>query len=410
MKVSLTPFVAISVLILALFAGPQLHAGFYLEGGVKRVRIPVEIQNNVVLLPVRVNNSFEMHFILDTGAKTTILTEPTILPFLNVKEFSEITVKGLGRGKEIKARLARDIKIAMPGAKGSGINMVVMPEDVISYSGMFGKPVYGIIGFDLFGQFTVEINYQGKYIILHNPFFHKPPKGKKWQTIPIELRQAKPYVTASLENHEGNVITDTWLLDTGASMAISLFRSQLTLPNKSVQSFLGKGLTGEVHGHLGRNPIFKIGDYELKDIVTGYPDEESLAMFPEEMNWYGNIGSDVMSRFKVVFDYFNNKVYLKKNSDFKKPFDYNNSGLEIITLGAQYENFMIAYVRPNSPAAKAGVQKNDVLMSVNGSPVSGMKIDQVYGDLIRREGKAVRLKLRRGQKIIKTRFVLVREI
>jgi len=199
-------------------------------------------------------------------------------------------------------------------------------------------------------------------------------------------------------------------MDTGASMAISLFRSELDIPQKNVQAFLGKGLTGEVHGHLGRNPSFSLGRYMLKEIVTGYPDDSSLSMFPEEMDWYGNIGSDVMSRFRVIFDYFNKVVYLKKNSDFPKPFEYNNCGLEIITLGTEYDNFLITYVRPDSPAAKAGVQKNDMLMSVNGVPVSGMEIDQIYGDLIKKEGKAVRLKIKRGKKIIRTRFVLVEEI
>jgi len=157
MKEKCTPCIVV-VFAFLILGFQHAFAGFYLEGGAKKVRINVDIQNNVVLLPVRINNSFEMNFILDIGAKTTILTEPSILPFLRVKTFEKITVRGLGRGEEIEADLARDINIDMPGAKGSGINMVVMPQDVISYSGMFGKPVYGIIGYDLFGQFTVEIN------------------------------------------------------------------------------------------------------------------------------------------------------------------------------------------------------------------------------------------------------------
>lgn len=409
MKVGIEIKVFLTGLILSCLATSQILAkttGFYLKGDVKKVRISVEVQNNVVLLPVRINNSFEMHFILDTGVKGTILTEPNIVPWLNLKTMDAITVKGLGKGQEIQAALARNIRISLPGVEGKGISMVVMPEDVISYSGMFGKPVYGIIGYDLFGQFAVEINYQQEYIVLHNPFRFKGKKGKKWDTIPIDIRKSKPYINASLEDQRGEKIEDTWLIDTGASMALSLFKDELPVPEKSISAFLGKGLTGEVHGHLGRNPSFAMGQFEFEEIITGYPDKESLAMFPEDIGWYGNIGSDVISRFHVVFDYLHKKLYLKKNSDYRKPFAYNNSGLEVISIGSDFDSFMITYVRPDSPAEKAGIQKNDLLVALNGNPVEGMSIEDLYGSLIRRQGKTVKVKVRREGEVIKTKFFL----
>lgn len=385
-------------------------AGFFLKGDVKSVRINVDVKNNVILIPVRVNNSFEMNFILDTGVKATILTEPKIIPWLNLDSLSRIKVRGLGKGQEIDAGLARNIRISIPGAEGRGINMVVMPENVISYSGMFGKPVYGIIGFDIFGQFAVEINYQQKYITLYNPFYFKGKRGKKWQSIPLHIRKSKPYINASLNDHRGKKIEETWLLDTGASMALSLFKDELPVPQNSISAFLGKGLTGEVHGFLGRNPSFNIGRYQFEEIITGYPDKESLAMFPKDMEWYGNIGSDVLSRFHVVFDYFHEKLYLKKNSSYRKPFDYNNSGLEVVGIGSKFEHFMITYVRPNSPAAAAGIKINDLLLSLNGNAVKGMAIEDLYAGLIRKQGKIVRLKLKRNGEVIKTKFYLERQL
>ncbi|MCI4666836.1 MAG: PDZ domain-containing protein [Bacteroidia bacterium] len=413
MKVSIEIKLILAAFLLWALAFNQLMAktsGFFLEGDVKRVRITVDVQNNVILLPVRVNNSFEMNFILDTGVKTTILTEPSIMPFIRLDSLSDIKVKGLGRGEEINAKLARDVKISIPGAEGRGINMVVMPEDIISYSGMFGKPVYGIIGYDLFGQFAIEINYQQEYITLHNPFFFKGKKGKNWECLPLDIKNSKPYIHASLNDHRGESIEDAWLIDTGASSALSLFKDELPVPQNSITAFLGKGLTGEVHGHLGRNPSFSIGQFKFEEIITGYPDKASLAMFPEDLEWYGNIGSDVLSRFRVVFDYFHKKIYLKKNSDYKKPFDYNNSGLEVIGVGSDFDEFLVTYVRPNSPAADAGIKINDLLVSVNGSTVKGMTIEELYGSLIRKNGKAVRLKVRRLDEVIKTKFLIEQEI
>lgn len=400
------------LIILCLAASPILAktSGFFLKGDVKRVRIPVDVQNNVVLIPVRINNSFEMNFILDTGVKATILTEPNIVPWLALDSLSGITVRGLGKGQEIQAALAKDLRISLPGAEGRGVNMIVMPENVISYSGMFGKPVYGIIGFDIFGQFAVEINYQQEYITLHNPFHFKGKKGRNWETIPLDIRKSKPYIQATLNDHQGKKIKDTWLLDTGASMALSLFKDELPVPPNSISAFLGKGLTGEVHGHLGRNPTFTIGEFEFEEIITGYPDKESLAMFPEDLEWYGNIGSDVISRFHVIFDYFHKRLYLKKNSDYRKPFEYNNSGLEVISIGSDFDSFMITYVRPNSPAAKAGIKINDLLLSLNGNSTMDMTIEELYGSLIRKQGKVIRIKIKRKDEIIKTKFFLDQEI
>jgi predicted aspartyl protease len=414
MKIEAYPKILLSALCLLLFSNfiQAKTTGFFLLNDADKVRIEVEIQNNVILLPLRINGSFVMNFILDTGVKTTILTEPAILPFINLDSMDQITVKGLGKGEAIEANLARDVGISLPGVRGRGINMVVMPDGLISYSGMFSEPVYGIIGYELFGQFIVEINYQSKYIVLHNPFRYSPPKWGKWEELPIELNRCKPYISAEIIDFQGTKVKENWLLDTGASMAISLFHDELPEPDKSIPAFLGKGLTGEVHGQLGRSPIFKIGSFEFEDILTGYPDEESLRLFPDSMDWYGNIGSDVISRFNIIFDYLHKKVYLKKNANFSKVFEYNVAGLEFLSMemGNNYGSFLITYVRPESPAALAGIKKDDILLQINGSSVHEMEIDELYGDMLRKTGKFVRLRIKRGDDIILTRFLLNEEL
>ena len=138
--------------------------GFTFTYDTKSVRIPVEIQHNIILIPLRINGSFEMNFILDTGVRTTMLTETMVAGFLNLDTLSTVKVRGLGEGDPIEAALARNVSISLPGVEGSGINLIVLPEGVISYSGLFGKPVYGIIGYEIFRQFVVEINYTQKFV------------------------------------------------------------------------------------------------------------------------------------------------------------------------------------------------------------------------------------------------------
>ncbi|MEZ4827721.1 MAG: aspartyl protease family protein [Bacteroidia bacterium] len=391
-----------------LGSSATVYAGFSFIHNVDVVKIPIEVQHNIILIPVRVNGSFEMNFILDTGVRTTILTEPMVAGFLALDTLETISVKGLGAGNTIQAALARDVSMELPGLKGHGINLIILPEGVISYSGIFGKPVYGIIGFEVFRQFVVEINYQQKYVKLYNPFKYKP--HRKSTAIPIELKKSKPYVTAALTDHAGNRVQSQWLVDTGASQAVSLFDDDLPLPEPSVEAYLGMGLNGSVFGKLGRVREFSLGEFRFYDVIAGYPEASSISVIDTMDVWYGNLGAEIISRFHVAFDYTRGYMYLRKNSLYKNDFFYNISGLELVTLGNNYDQYIISYVRPNSPAEEAGIEVNDQIVGINGFTAEQLDIDELYGTLSRQNGKVISLKLRRQEKIVKVKFRLLSEI
>ncbi|MEM7299358.1 MAG: PDZ domain-containing protein, partial [Bacteroidota bacterium] len=350
-----------------------------------------------------------MNFILDTGVRTTILTESIVAGFLELDSIQKVKVRGLGVGDPIDAIMAQNVAMMLPGGVvGKGINMLVLPEDMISYSGMFGKPVYGIIGYEIFGQFVVEINYHQKYIKLHNPFSYK--QKRKMKEIPIEIANYKPYMKATIVDFRGEAINQRWLLDTGASNAITLFDEDLPVPDNSINAFLGRGLSGNVYGKLGRAPSFEFGEFVFQDVIAGYPDSASLNMLPKEVKWYGNIGSEILSRFTVVFNYHRGRMFVKKNPAYRQEFEYNVSGLEVISSGEEYDTFIISYVRPDSPADQAGLKVNDEIVAMNGFSLESVDITDVYGTLSKRSGRFLNLKIKRGKETLKARFKLLSEI
>lgn len=406
MKRLSTAFVCLGLWLLSV---STLRAGFILPEGARSVSIPVEIRHNVVLLPIRVNGTMELNFILDTGVRTTILTEPLLVNFLQFDSIRKVTVRGLGEGDPIEADMARNVQMELPGGVvGHNLNLLVLPEGLVSYSNMFGKPVYGIIGYELFGRFGVEINYQQEFVRLWNPFEMR--KFRRWERLPIQVRKGKPYVQATLTDQNGLPHEEDWLLDTGASMALSLFDEELNIPAPSIESFLGKGLSGNVYGHLSRMPAFQLGPYKLEGIITGFPDIDALGIQAEELGWYGNIGAEVISRFRIVFDYPHRQIIFRKTWGYRRPFEYNVSGLELITMGTHYNTFVISYVRPESPAAKVGIQVNDEIVSVNGNPVEDLSIEDIYGRFHQRRGKTVVIKVRRGNRVFDKRIKLISEI
>ncbi|MCB0851628.1 MAG: PDZ domain-containing protein, partial [Bacteroidetes bacterium] len=205
-------------------------------------------------------------------------------------------------------------------------------------------------------------------------------------------------------------IKSDWLIDTGASQAISLFTEDLSAPEKSIDAFLGMGLSGGVYGKLGRVQAFSLGEFTFEDVITGFPDTASLNILAESNVWYGNLGAEIISRFHVVFDYPRGSIYLRKNSNFRKDFRYNISGIELLTSGEDFDKYVVSYVRPDSPAEEADVQINDEILSINGIDVEKLNIDELYGTLGYKNRKVITLRLKRDGEAFRVRFRLISEI
>ncbi|MEZ4888318.1 MAG: aspartyl protease family protein [Chitinophagales bacterium] len=370
------------------------HIGFRFTEKGRSVKIPIKTYHNLILIPIRINHSAEMNFILDTGVKTTIFTEPALAQFLSLGKTRKINIIGLGEGNAIEASVASNLDISLPGGiEGKGMSMVVLPENTISFSSMFGQPVYGIIGYEMFKQFVIEIDYYNSYIRLHKPNKYSTPKGST--VIPIQIELTKPYIETMVVAENGTEKTRL-LIDTGASQAVSLWHGDVQMPVKTIDAYLGQGLSGNIFGRLGRIKGFKIGEFYFEDVVAAYPEAESLKMVSNPGAWQGNLGAAILKRFSVTFDYGNSRIILRKNADFKKPFTYNISGIELVAQGPNYKEYVINHVREGSPAKEAGVAVGDILLSVNNFNTLDSNIGEIYGRINRKAGKKVCLKILRG--------------
>ncbi len=385
--------------------GNTQQIGFRFTKKAKSVKIPIETYHNLILVPLRINNSVEMNFILDTGVKTTIFTEPLLADFLSLGKTRKIKVIGLGEGNAIEAEVASNLNISLPsGIEGKGLNMVILPENSISFSSMFGKPVYGIIGYEVFKHFVIEIDYLNSFIRLHKPNKYKPKKGT---IIPIQIERTKPYIETTVVAENGTEKTRL-LIDTGASQAVSLWHGGVDMPTKTIGAFLGQGLSGNIFGRLGRIKGFQVGEFYFENVVAAYPEAESLKMVGKPGDWQGNLGAAILKRFSVTFDYPSNRIILRKNANFKKPFTYNISGIELVARGPSYQAYEVSHIRENSPAEEAGLKKGDMLLSVSNIKTEESDIGEIYNRLNRKPGKKVCIRLKRNGEIMK-RCMKIRE-
>lgn len=387
--------------------------GFGFTNRRRAVIIPFEWQSNLIVVPVSINNSDTLNFILDTGISMNMITDPDVARDLNLKYVRKVNVLGVGQGSALEARVSVGNRIRLPGVKAEGQNVVVLSEDMLQLSSYVGMPVHGIFGFELFRNFVVKIDFRTRQITLYKPETYRY-RGRG-QQIPIIIEDTKPYLYASATYADNREVPIKVILDTGAGHALSLdvdTRGDIQLPDKIIRAQLGRGLNGIIHGSLGRLEKVKIGTFELQHVITSFPDTNSLAgQVARNLKRQGNIGCELLKRFTVIFDYSRKHVILKPNRRFyREKFERDMSGMEIKAEGNDYRKFVISNIQANSPAEVAGLQEGDEILSLNDHVAADLRLSDVIKVLQRGEGKTVKMFVKRTNGLIYTEFKLKRMI
>lgn len=389
--------------------------GFHLKPGQRRVQFPIEIVNNLIIVPVVINGQLPLKFILDTGVRTTILTEKAFSDILNLTYSRHFQVAGPGGEKLVEAYITNDVTLDMPGIHGQGHAMLVLEEDYLELRNYLGTDVQGILGYEVFSRFVVVIDYEARQLTIAAPDYYKPKK--KFQELVIEVEDTKPYIRVPITLQSGTTLTAKLLVDTGASHGLVLdpfSDNRITIPEKHVNSLIGRGLAGEINGKIGRIQSIELGKYKLEDVVSNFPDPEDYSLtdslFTGDVFRNGAVGGELLRRFTVIFNFPMGKMYLKKNQMFSKKFNYNLSGLTIRAKGVRLRRFEIVDVRKGSSGDLAGIQAGDELLSINGLPASEYNLNTLNSAFDLNPGKKLHLELMREGKVIKKKMILINQI
>lgn len=374
--------------------------GFTIADGRKRVDIPIQIQNNLVVVPVILNDVLPLKFIVDTGVRTAILTQKAFSDILQLPYNRKYSISGPGGDKLIDAYVTNNVSIALPGVTGRGHALLVLEEDYLELRNFLGTDVHGILGYELFSRFIVKIDYSRKIMTLTIPEKFRP--GRKFQELPMLIEDTKPFILTSLNLSPSNAMTAKLLMDTGASHGLMLEPSsdeRIAVPPNTVSSAIGRGLGGVITGKIGRIESLKLGQYTLNNVLANFPDPNSyMDTLKSTLTFrHGTIGGEILSRFTVIFNYSEGKLYLRKNREFKKEFYLNLSGIDLKAKGSKLSIFEVYGVRKLSPADKAGVLTGDVLISISGIPVTSLSLNQVNAILNSKPGRKVALVIERNK-------------
>ncbi len=399
------------LLFLWIFLPANLYAqtiGFSLKDNAKKVIIPFESYNNLIIVPVILNKALPLRFILDTGVQTTILTDRTFSDILDIQYNRKLTLLGADGDKGVDAYIAGNVSLDLPGTQGEGQVMLVLEEDYLQLKNYLGEEVHGILGYEIFRRFIVEINYDARTITLHEPASYKPKK--RFTAIPIVVENTKPYLQANLHTGDTTILAKL-MIDTGASHSLLLDASShevIQLPEKRINVTLGRGIGGDINGYIGRINGISFGKFSFNSVISSFPDTTRLGEVFKETGRQGTLGAGILRRFIVIVDYYNSKLYLRKNSQYKQDFEYNMSGIELLATGRDLRTFVVQNVRDNSPADNAGIESGDILKKVNGVSTQNLDLSRINILFRSKDGRKIRLKAERNGEVLKSVFRLKR--
>ncbi len=412
---------------------------FLINDNTNYTTIPFKLVNNLIILEVTVND-IPLNLILDTGIKQTVLINLKDKTKEIYKNYKTSTFVGTGNDKKnIQAIKSVNNKIEIAKKLSSNdAELYFITNTNFNFSETLGIPIYGFIGGDLLKNFIVKIDYKKNILTFYNHKNFDYSKIRKYRKLSIKLRKDKPYLVSKIKfGRKSEEKRIKLLIDTGNSDALWLFETdKLKIPSnqKRIKDYFGIGFNGEINGNRIKLKQINIDKkIKFKNVYTALPDSIYFINLIRQNRFDGIIGGEILNRFRVILDYKNKNLYLKKIwGKYRKDFHFNDSGMHLVYAGKipvkikkiltnfdqvnpnenrntfvfteseivyeyQFVNkIVINYIRPNSPAYKSGFLKGDVLLKINGQNVYEYKLNELEKKFFYKTGKNLKFLILRN--------------
>lgn len=335
---------------------PKRDFGFL---GGKSTTLPFRLVNNHIYLDVRLNGR-PYEFLFDTGGLNVIT--PTVARELGLKSEGAVQATGTGE-KTQEAGFTVVDRLDVGGAFLEKQTFVVIGLE--SFKDVEGKPITGIIGYEVFKRFVVVTDYERSRITLIEPegFAYRGPGVR----VEMALNDRTPEVAGNIDGIPGK-----FTLDTGARSTLDL-SSPFVEKNNLVarygakfQGVTGWGVGGPARSWIVRGKRFAIGGAFVADPVVEL--SQSKAGSLADAYVAGNIGAGVLKKFNIVWDYGRHEIFFEKNKLHAERDVYDRAGFWANVAG---DAFVVVDVIAGSPADAAGLKTGDRIVAVNGKRAVG---------------------------------------
>jgi len=343
-----------------------------------------------ILLPVRFKGK-EYSFIPDTG--------------LTLTGFDTSFRQSLGKAKGTKIVLTpggptRVELFDAPVAFLGPFNMQECGHVICADSGMLtfvssieGRKISGCVGMNFLMNHVIQIDFdKGKLLFLEPTTGKRPDLGE-------EL--AIKYNPQGIPQISGNILGDIkvdFMIDTGANTTGALdskiFKNILAKKQMKTSETLFATLAGTMRRRRARMSKISGGPFEYQNLIFAEGNGSQLGLL-------------FLARHIVTFDFPNSKVYLKKGKEFDKVDETDMSGLHLLRISGKT---VVYSVDEDSPAHKAGIRHNDIILKVGNKDASEYDMWELRRLLMSGDKKKIVMTTKRGDNVKEVSFLLEKKI
>jgi hypothetical protein len=270
-----------------------------------------------LFIPVQVNNSEPLWFVLDSGSSSTLLNK-RVVNTLKLKVEGTGEAEGAGEGKD-RALLASGVTLKLSGIRLT--NQQLPAIDFKELEAALGRKIDGLLGYDFIRHFVVEVDYEARLIKIHNAAKYRY-RGRG-ESLAITTEDGHPHVRLKFTLPAREPLEGKFIVDGGAGGATMEFAVPFIQAHKlldtvqPMDSHSAAGIGGRVNIRYGRGKSIRLGRFLLENPVVGFPQANKGAFANRKIA--GLIGAKLLSRFTVIYDDRRHRIIFEPNSSFSRP-------------------------------------------------------------------------------------------
>lgn len=317
------------------------------------VVLPAQNLGDCLVVEVKWDRYGPYRFLIDTNSTVTLVS-PDLAKRYAVKNAPppfnapQMHVKSADGGMVLLAATTLR-RLELGDARFDDVPVLIY--DCAALSAHFGVKIDGILGFPLFRETLLTLDYPRNRVLL-NPT--APPPLLPGVTIPFNNESKTPLIPIRLGD-----TTFVALIDSGSTAPLSLNPVGL----KPV--YAAGPRSGPIVSTLSGDHVSQVGRLADTLMIGSYALPRPLVEVTDELS---SIGGEVLKNFTVTFDQERSQVTFYR--DTSDPITFGPSRSIGVSFSRTPAYWRVAGVVPDSPAAAAHVQSGDLVTRINGEPVA----------------------------------------
>ncbi|WP_438479595.1 aspartyl protease family protein [Oleiharenicola lentus] len=332
--------------------------------------IPAKILSNFFLIETKWDDGRTYRFLVDTGSSTSLVSPEIAKKFGMKPRKGELAAKirvrsAAGQDIELESVLLRRVRLG-----DSTFNRVAaVIFDCSEVSNHLGVTIDGILGFPLFRDSLLTLDYPNKRLILAPypaAFAPLPKQTARVSTIAFNDEQNRPMIPLQMGNESFMA-----LIDSGSDGSLNLN------PVGLHPQFANGPRVGTLISSLRGNQRQLTGRLNQTVLIGTHAVDQPIVDLTEQLS---SIGGEFLRHFAVTFDQRRRQVTFTRTGDGTITMEPRRSAGISFSRADVY--WRVLSVIPDTPTAQLPVHAGDLCVRINGELVEKWTFER-YAELLK---------------------------